>query len=117
MPPAQPGQFEFWHEEQLARLCEMFPGWEIWWVRKAVVTSRDEPLLSWHARPRGARMAVCHADKPDDLAFKISKYAEALPGHISAARRELERTPVKLSHLHAALERELRALLALRPLA
>jgi hypothetical protein len=58
-------------DEQLAALQEQFPGWEIWYVPRAV-----QPGLTWCANPwakKDDRRNVLHAGTPAHLAEYIAE--------------------------------------------
>ena len=56
-----------WTGQQLARLRQRFPSWEIWTVRSIY----PKPFTTWCARPAGHRVATINADSPEHLIEEI----------------------------------------------
>lgn len=54
-----------WSSEQAARLSELFPDWDIWFV--PVYLGPD----AWCAKPKGSPIATINAHSPDELEFEI----------------------------------------------
>jgi hypothetical protein len=59
-----------WAEQQLEILRKNYPNWDLWVVRRYV----GGPL--WCAKPKGASIALLHANEPEHLVGYIAE-AEA----------------------------------------
>lgn len=59
---------ESWEDDRKAQLRQMFPGWDIWYVRHSIVRRH-----TWCARPKGAPVAIFHAEDSAQLASKIAR--------------------------------------------
>lgn len=64
-----------WEDQQQDRLSELFPGWQVWYIRRAVVRQ-----TTWHARPEGSPVATVAASSPDELAEQIQASLAGGPG-------------------------------------
>jgi hypothetical protein len=62
-----------WDEEQLAMLRPLYPGWDIWTVRCAVMRQ-----TAWCARPKGSPIATINTDSPEALVAAIREQEAAL---------------------------------------
>ena len=58
-----------WASEQLAMLCPMYPGWDLWAVRSIY----PRPSTTWCARPKGSPIATINADSPEHLIEEIRR--------------------------------------------
>ena len=63
-----------WEDGRKDELAEEFPGWDVWYVRHA-----GQKMNTWCAKPKGAPVAIFHADDSAELSAKIER-AEAEVG-------------------------------------
>ena len=63
-----------WTQQQLARLRQQFPGWDIWAVRGI----HPRPSTTWCARPKGSPIATINADSPEAMIAEIREQETAL---------------------------------------
>ena len=61
-----------WTDRQLVMLRPLYPEWDIWAVRYAVMRQ-----TAWCARPKGSPVATINVDSPEALVAAIAKQESA----------------------------------------